>query len=51
MLGGVGSLGGAPMFGLIVDRTGSYRAAWLAAAAAVFVGLVATNRLREDSPR
>lgn len=51
MLGGVGSLGGAPMFGFIVDRTGSYRIAWLAAAAAVLVGLVATYRLREDRPR
>lgn len=47
VLGGLGSLGGAPMFGYLVDHTGSYRVAWLAAAACVLVGLVATIALRE----
>jgi predicted MFS family arabinose efflux permease len=51
MLGGVGSLGGAPLFGFVVDHTGSYRMGWLAAAAAVLVGFVATCRLREDRAR
>ncbi len=39
VLGGVGSLGGAPLFGYLVDRTGSYRVAWLAAALAVAHGV------------
>ena len=47
VLGGIGSLGGAPLFGYLVDHTGSYRVAWLAAAACVLVGLVATIALRE----
>jgi sugar phosphate permease len=47
VLGGVGSLGGAPLFGYLVDRTGSYRVAWLAAALAVLVGLIATLCVRE----
>ena len=51
MLGGVGSLGGAPLFGFVVDHTGSYRMGWLAAAVAVLVGFVATCRLREDRAR
>ena len=49
VLGGVGSLGGAPLFGYLVDHTGSYRAAWLAVAVAVLVGLAATLALREGS--
>ncbi len=48
VLGGVGSLGAAPLFGYIVDRTGSYRVAWLVVAVAVLVGLVSTLCLRED---
>jgi sugar phosphate permease len=48
LLGGVGSLGAAPLFGFIVDRTGSYRIAWLVAAVAVLVGLVSALCLRED---
>jgi predicted MFS family arabinose efflux permease len=51
MLGGVGSLGGAPLFGFVVDHTGSYRMGWLAAAVPVLVGFVATCRLREDRAR
>jgi sugar phosphate permease len=51
VLGGVGSLGGAPLFGFVVDRTGSYRVGWLAAAVAVLIGFVATCRLREDNVR
>jgi OPA family sugar phosphate sensor protein UhpC-like MFS transporter len=51
MLGGLGSLGGAPMFGLVVDHTGSYRMGWLAASVAVLIGFVATYRLREESGR
>ena len=47
LLGGVGSLGGPPLFGYLVDHTGSYRIAWLAAALAVLVGLMATLALRE----
>jgi predicted MFS family arabinose efflux permease len=47
VLGGVGSLGGAPLFGYLVDRTGSYRVAWLAAAVAVVIGLIAALRVRE----
>jgi ACS family hexuronate transporter-like MFS transporter len=47
VLGGVGSLGGAPLFGYLVDRTGSYRVAWVAAAVAVLIGLVATLRAHE----
>src|SRR5262249_10862081 len=37
LLGGVGSLGAAPLFGYVVDHTGSYRVAWLVVAAAVLV--------------
>ena len=48
VLGAVGSIGGAPLFGYLVDRTGSYRVAWLAAALAVLVGLVAALRVREE---
>jgi MFS family permease len=44
VLGGVGSLGAAPLFGYVVDRTGSYRVV----AAAVLVGLVSALCLRED---
>jgi len=47
VLGGVGSLGGAPLFGYLVDHTGSYRVAWLAVALAVLVGLIAALALRE----
>ena len=50
VLGGVGSLGGAPLFGYLVDHTGSYRVAWLAVALAVLVGFLATLALREGSP-
>jgi MFS family permease len=50
VLGGVGSLGGAPLFGYLVDHTGSYRVAWLAVAAAVLVGLIAALALREGPP-
>ena len=48
LLGGVGSLGAAPLFGYVVDRTGSYRIAWLVVAVAVLVGLVSALCLRED---
>ncbi|HXJ78977.1 MAG TPA: MFS transporter, partial [Candidatus Methylomirabilis sp.] len=48
VLGGVGSLGAAPLFGFVVDRTGSYRIAWLIVAAAVLVGFLSVLRLRED---
>ena len=51
LLGALGSLGGPPLFGFIVDHTGSYRVAWLAAALAVFVGLLATLALREGRER
>lgn len=51
LLGGVGSLGGAPLYGYLVDHTGSYRVAWLAVALAVVVGLIATLCLREDRQR
>jgi MFS family permease len=51
VLGGVGSLGGAPLFGFLVDRTGSYRIAWLAAALAALIGLLATLGLREGHER
>jgi ACS family hexuronate transporter-like MFS transporter len=51
LLGGVGSLGGPPVFGLLVDYTGSYRVAWLAAALAVLIGLLATLALREGPAR
>ena len=47
VLGGLGSFGGAPFFGFIVDRTGSYRVAWLVAASIVALGLVAALRIRE----
>jgi predicted MFS family arabinose efflux permease len=50
VLGGVGSLGGAPLFGYLVDHTGSYRVAWLAVALAVLVWFIATLALREGSP-
>jgi MFS family permease len=46
-LGGVGSLAGPPIFGYLVDSTGSYRIAWLATALPVVLGLVAILRLRE----
>jgi len=48
LLGGVGSLGAAPLFGHVVDRTGSYRIGWLVIAGAVLMGLLAALRLRED---
>ena len=51
VLGAVGSLGGPPLFGFLVDHTGSYRIAWLAAALAVLIGLLATLALREDQAR
>ena len=51
LLGGVGSLGGPPLFGFLVDHTGSYRIAWLAAALAVLTGLLATLALREGRER
>jgi cyanate permease len=38
---------GAALFGYLVDRTGSYRVAWVAAAVAVLIGLVATLRVHE----
>jgi len=47
----VGSLGGPPLFGYLMDHTGSYRIAWLAAALAVLVGLMATLALREGIDR
>ena len=47
VLGGVGSLFGPPLFGLVVDRTGSYQTAWLAAALAVALGRFATLADRE----
>lgn len=47
VLGGAGSLFGPPLFGLIVDRTGTFQPAWIFAAVAVAVGLVATWRVRE----
>jgi sugar phosphate permease len=47
VLGGFGSFGGAPLFGLLVDRTGSYRVAWLLVAAVVTTGFVAAWRVRE----
>lgn len=47
VLGGAGSLLGPPLFGLIVDQTGSYSLAWLFAAAVVTLGLIATFRVRE----
>jgi sugar phosphate permease len=48
LLGGVGSLGAAPLFGYVVDHTGSYRIAWLVVAVAVLVGLISALCLRED---
>jgi sugar phosphate permease len=51
VLGGLGSFGGAPLFGYLVDRTGSYRVAWLTAAAIVTIGLVAALRVRERRAR
>jgi MFS family permease len=50
VLGGLGSFGGAPLFGYLVDRTGSYRVGWLVAAAIVSIGLVAALRIRERRP-
>ena len=50
LLGGVGSLGAAPLFGYVVDHTGSYRIAWLVVAAAVLGGLISALCLREDPP-
>jgi ACS family hexuronate transporter-like MFS transporter len=47
VLGGLGSFGGAPFFGFVVDRTGSYRVGWLVAAGIVALGLVAALRIRE----
>ncbi|MDE3074949.1 MAG: MFS transporter [Chloroflexota bacterium] len=44
-----GSLLGPPLFGLLADRTGSYRVAWLAAAAVVGFGLFALSRVKERS--
>lgn len=49
VLGGAGSLFGPPLFGLIVDRTGTFQPAWLFAAAAVGIGLLATSRVREKA--
>ena len=50
LLGGVGSLGAAPLFGYVVDHTGSYRIAWLVVATAVLGGLISALCLREDPP-
>ena len=50
VLGGLGSFGGAPLFGWVVDATGSYRVAWLVVAAVVLTGLVAALRVRETRP-
>jgi predicted MFS family arabinose efflux permease len=47
-LGSPGSLVGPPLFGLIVDQTGSYRLAWLAVAAPVAAGLLALRRVGEQ---
>lgn len=41
----------ARLFGFLVDHTGSYRIAWLAAALAVLIGLLATLALRERRER
>lgn len=46
-IGAPGSLLGAPLFGTIVDRTGSYQLAWLAVAVVVAFGLVAIRQVTE----
>ena len=46
-IGSPGALLGPPLFGLIVDQTGSYRLAWLATAIPVAVGLLALRRVAE----
>lgn len=46
-LGSPGSLVGPPLFGFIVDQTGSYRLAWLATAVPVAAGLLALRRVGE----
>jgi MFS transporter, ACS family, aldohexuronate transporter len=48
VLGGLGSFGGAPLFGYLVDRTGSYSVAWLSVALVVLVGLGAAIAVREN---
>ncbi|MCC7104255.1 MAG: MFS transporter [Chloroflexi bacterium] len=48
-LGSPGSVLGPPIFGFIVDQTGSYRAAWLSAAGVVCLGLLALARVSERS--
>ena len=46
-IGSPGSLIGPPLFGLLVDQTGSYRVAWLATALPVAAGLLALRRVAE----
>jgi predicted MFS family arabinose efflux permease len=46
-VGAPGSLLGPPLFGLIVDQTGSYRIAWLAVALVVALGLLAIRQVAE----
>jgi cyanate permease len=47
VLGGLGSLFGPPLFGLIVDRTETFQPAWIFAA--VGIGLLATWQVREST--
>ena len=47
----IGTIFGTPLFGYIVDVTGSYATAWQALAVAIFVGILAlTIFLREPAP-
>ena len=42
---------GTPLFGYIVDRTGSYAVAWLSLAAAITVGIVGLATLLDEPKR
>jgi MFS family permease len=47
----LGAILGTPLFGYIVDRTGSYPIAWAALGAAVLIGVLGMRLLLEEPPR
>lgn len=51
VIGSPGSLLAPPLFGFIVDQTGSYQVAWLAACLVVSTGLLAVSRVAERPAR
>lgn len=51
VIGNPAALLGPPLFGLLADRTGTYRVAWLIVAGVVALGLVGWRRVTERPPQ